>query len=111
MNAYTHKFKTIDEFIDKLTTFLHHQHDKNNVCSYAVQSHSDVILSVLKSSTNKPSKYDLMILNNVHIEESKNIDFLQRQLTAAIGVPNDLMYGSKTTDYLKEILEIYKSRK
>lgn len=89
------KFKTIDQFIDSVNKENFgsgtKQTDSEDLCRYCLLRYPDMILDILRSEFNEPSKYDLYII--------KSID------------PNSIVYKNSIVDYNKNILEIYNNRK
>lgn len=58
--------KTIDEFVDYYMQQLRPDLYDCSIIHYIVQQHSLEILIILDSEHNKPSKWDLMIIDNIN---------------------------------------------
>lgn len=84
--------KTIDECMEYFKESLDYMND-SEICNILVSDHSSFILDVLKYETNKPSVYDLLIIN------SANYLLTNRGIRTRYHL-----------SHINDILEIYKKR-
>lgn len=81
------KFKTIDEFMEwQLVKGYYKFNSGVDLCDYVVRNSPNIILDIVSSASNKPSKYDLTLIKYI----TNNLD-------------HDVFYP--------KILEVYKNRK
>lgn len=88
------EYKTIDKYINTYILKSKGAHLTNQqIIDYIIFDNSNIIIDILQCKQNKPSKYDITIINRV-------VHFLNNKISTRYG-----------NDYLMNILDLYKTRK